>query len=116
MNQSISAAVRRLDGWVLYSPPFQAGSFRMASMVIRRQARFRPEIWVGKLANGISASMKSGCISPQSQVCIPPIDVSHDQSRVIDAKAVGQQSILRFDHVDIPVARKLCVQSITRLA
>ena len=47
----------------------------MASMIIRRQARFRPEICVGRLASGISASMKSGCISPQSQVCIPPIEV-----------------------------------------
>ena len=47
----------------------------MASMTMRRHARLRPEIWVGKLASGMSASMKSGCSSPHSQVCIPPIDV-----------------------------------------
>ena len=44
-------------------------------MIMRRQARLRPEIWIGKLASGMSASMKSGCASPQSQVCIPPIEV-----------------------------------------
>src|SRR5947208_422742 len=75
MNQSISAAVRRLGGCVLYSPPFHAESLRMASIITRRHARLRPEIWIGKLASGISPSMKSGCSSPQSQVCIPPIEV-----------------------------------------
>src|SRR5439155_23916697 len=44
-------------------------------LTMRRHARLRPEIWVGKLASGMSASMKSGCISPHNQVCIPPIDV-----------------------------------------
>src|SRR5437762_14152373 len=44
MNQSISAAVRRLGGCVLYSPPLHPGSSRMASMMTRRQARFRPEM------------------------------------------------------------------------
>ena len=44
-------------------------------MAIRRHMRLRPEICVGRLASGISASMKSGYISPHSQECMPPIDV-----------------------------------------
>src|SRR5712692_5130324 len=35
---------------------------------------------------------------------------------MIDCKSIGQQSILRFHHVDVTVARKLRVQSIARLA
>ncbi len=41
---------------------------------------------------------------------------AHDESGVIHAKATGQQSILRFDHVDVPVARKLRVQPVARFA
>ncbi len=47
----------------------------MASMITRRQTRLRPEIGPGRLASGISASMKSGYCSPHIQVCMPPIDV-----------------------------------------
>ena len=75
IRKSISAAVLRLGGWSRYSPCSQPGSLRMASMITRRQTRFLPEIWVGNEASGSRASMNSGCISPQSQVCIPPIEV-----------------------------------------
>src|SRR5207302_10384813 len=37
---------------------------------------------------------------------------AHNQPRMIDAEPVGQQSILRFHHVDVTVARKLRVQPI----
>src|SRR5437588_270600 len=60
-----------LEDW----PPCHAGSLRIASMITRRHARLRPEIRVGRLASGIRASMNSGCSSPQSQVCMPPIEV-----------------------------------------
>jgi hypothetical protein len=59
----------------LYSPLFHAGSFLIESMTIRRIIRLRPEIWTGRLAKGISASMKPGYFSPHTQVCIPPIEV-----------------------------------------
>ena len=44
-------------------------------MATRRQARLRPEIWSGRLASGISASIASGYVSPHTHVCMPPIDV-----------------------------------------
>ena len=44
-------------------------------------ARLRPEICVGRLARGISASMSSGCRSPQSQTCMPPIEVPMTRRR-----------------------------------
>ena len=44
-------------------------------MTMRRQTRLRPEICVGRLASGMSASMNCGCSSPQSQVCMPPMEV-----------------------------------------
>ena len=47
----------------------------MASIIMRRQPRLRAEIWVGKLASGMSASINSGCNSPHNHVCMPPIDV-----------------------------------------
>ena len=53
----------------------QSGESRMASMTTRRQTRLRPEICVGRLPSGMSASMKSGCSSPHSHACIPPIEV-----------------------------------------
>jgi hypothetical protein len=40
----------------------------------------------------------------------------HYQPRMIDAKSVGQQPILRFHHVDVTVARKFRVQPVARLA
>ena len=48
---------------------------RAASLTNLRHIRFRPAICVGKLANGIRASMNSGWSCPHSQVCMPPIDV-----------------------------------------
>ena len=47
----------------------------MASTIIRRIIRLRPAICTGALASGISASMKSGCVYPHTQLCIPPIEV-----------------------------------------
>ncbi len=41
---------------------------------------------------------------------------AHHQPCVIYAHAIGQQAILRFDHVDVTVARKFGVQSIAWLA
>ena len=62
-------------GSAVYSPFFHSGSLRIASMIICRIMRLRPAISTGALASGISASMKSGYVSPHIQVCIPPIDV-----------------------------------------
>src|ERR1035438_82960 len=81
MKNNISTAVRRLVGSSLYSPPFQSGSPRIASITIRRQTRLRPEICAGRLARGMRASMKSGYRSPQTQVCMPPIDVPRTRRR-----------------------------------
>ncbi len=47
-------------GWAVYSPPFHSGSVSMSSIIIFRIIRFRPAISTGRLASGISASMKSG--------------------------------------------------------
>ena len=45
---SRSCAVRNArSGWVVYSPPRQSGSLRMASMAIARQTRLRPTIATG---------------------------------------------------------------------
>src|SRR3569832_2392902 len=71
-----SIAVRRpASGCVLYSPSIQAGSLRIASIVILRHSLLRPEICTGRHANGISATKKSGYISPHTKECMHPIDV-----------------------------------------
>ena len=71
----------------------------MESITIRRIIRLRPAICAGSEASGISASMKSGYISPQSQVCIPPIDVPMTSRRWLTFEALGQQAVLGPHHV-----------------
>ena len=63
------------EGCVVYSPPFQSGSLRIPSITILRHIRLRPAICTGKQAIGISASMKSGYVSPHTHECMHPIDV-----------------------------------------
>ena len=41
---------------------------------------------------------------------------SHHQSRVIYAKAFGEQSVIRLHHVEVAVAREFCVHAVARLA
>ena len=60
IRNSIWAAKRRPRGWDVYSPSFHSGSVRIASMIAFRHMRLRPEIGPGRLARGMSASMKSG--------------------------------------------------------
>ena len=47
----------------------------MASIVILRHKRLRPAICTGRHAIGMSASMKSGYVSPQTKECMQPMDV-----------------------------------------
>ena len=90
INQSISAAVRRLGGWVLYSPPFHAGSPRIASMITRRQERLRPEICVGK------TRQRQECVHELRMRFAPEPRMHsahrrpHHQARVIHAQAFGE--------------------------
>ena len=75
IKSSVYTAAARPCGGLAYFPPFQSGSLRMESMIILRIIRFRPAIWTGRLARGMSASMKSGYVSPHSHVCMPPMEV-----------------------------------------
>ena len=79
---SISSALRRpSSGSLLYSPSFHAGSRSMASMNILRHMRLRPAIWTGRQAKGIRASTNSGYVSPQTKVCMQPIEVPRIRRR-----------------------------------
>lgn len=40
---------------------------------------------------------------------------AHDQSEMIHSESVGQQSILRFDHVEVTIMRQFCVHPIAWL-
>ncbi len=55
----------------------------MRSIAIFRHMRLRPAIGAGRLASGRSASMKSGCASPHTHACIPPIDVPITRRRCV---------------------------------
>ena len=46
----------------------------MVSISMRRSIQLRLDISLGCAAIGTSASMKSGCFTPQIQVCMPPIE------------------------------------------
>jgi len=71
-----AAAVRiACTGGDEYSPPFQAGSVRMASITIFRIIRFRPAICAGTQASGTRPSTNSGKRSPQIHACMQPIEV-----------------------------------------
>ena len=54
---------------------------RTASITIRRIIQLRPDIGPGSDAIGTSASMKSGCVVPQTQVSIPPIELPMTRRR-----------------------------------
>src|SRR5260221_4231216 len=41
---------------------------------------------------------------------------THDEPRVIHTKAARKQAMLRFHHVDVPVAREFRMQAVARLA
>ena len=41
---------------------------------------------------------------------------AHHEPRVVHAQSVGQQAILRFDHVEVSVARKFRMHPVARLA
>ena len=85
-------------------------------MTTRRQTRLRPEICVGTLASGISASMKSGYVSPHSQVCMPPIDVPMTSRRWFTPRPSVSSRCSAVDHVAIAVVGKSRLQAVARLA
>ena len=88
----------------------------MLSMIIFRITRLRPAMAVGALASGTRPSAKSGYVSPQTQQCIAPIDVPITRRRWFTFRPVGEQHVLRADHVVVGVFRKARAQAVARLA
>ena len=82
---------------------------------MRRQARLRPEICVGKTRQRhervheirMRFTPEPGVHSAHRR--------PHDEPRVIHAEAVCEQPKLRLDHVAVAVARKFCVHAVARL-
>jgi hypothetical protein len=67
-------------------PFIHAGSLRIASIISRRIIQLRLDISVGCDAIGTSASMKPGCVTPQIQVCMPPIELPMTSRRCFSPK------------------------------
>jgi hypothetical protein len=83
-------------------------------MIRRRIIQLRLDISLGCEAKGTNASKKSGCVMPQVQVCIPPIELPSIRC-MPNAEALGYQAVLRCDHIVVVVPRKLCPHAVGRL-
>ena len=84
-------------------------------MTTRRQTRLRPEIWAGRLASGIQASMNRDTATPQPGVHAAHRR-AHHQPQVVHLQAFRQQPVLGLDHVVVAVAREPRAQAVARLA
>ena len=85
-------------------------------MTIRRQTRFRPEIWAGKRRQRHQGVHELRVGLPPQPGVHSAHRGAHHQPQVIDLQPFGHQPVLSLDHVLVPVTREAGVEPVAGLA
>jgi hypothetical protein len=88
-------------------PPFQSGSLRIESMISRRIIQLRADIGVGCDGHRHQRVHEVGILAGPQPGMHAAHRVAHHQPHMLDAQPLGQQAVVRVDHVGVVVLREL---------